>query len=1394
MGQIVVTRPGKPDLPLFNQEPARTVSSAVQSCKLLSEDVINMTVESVIPLDFSIRDSILVFGTTYTLNRLPKSYKEGDRRYKYDLTFEGPQYSLLPVLFLNQDASGFATGSDFPLTGDLGFYANVLLTNLKRVYGATAWKLGTIPPGTPTLNLSFNAENSLAVIQKLCTEFDTEFSIVRDGTGTQTINFGKVGQILGHTYEYGRGKGLYNLSRESVNNAALISRLYAYGGSKNIPSSYRNFATRLRLDNTLSFLENASAKAAFGLIEGTKIWEDIYPHRTGTISTVGAITANGKTFTLTDTSLEFDLYLESGPAQTVGGKTVKQYSYLLPGVAPKIHFQSGGLAGYEFEINKYDHTTKTFTLITTQDERSMVLPSPTSTAFQPKAGDTYILVDLIMPSSYITAAEDELRAKAQEYLNENSKPRVQYSLTLDEEYLASQQGTGSIVNFFSLGDYLSIKDTGLNIDGASRVTGFTRNVLSPNKYTVDIADTYEITRIEQMLSDQKAITTLIKLNNLSDPARARYGWQAMQEMLNMVFDTDDYFKDGNIRPNSIATNMIAVGAKSQQFAMNCVIEPNFEGKPNVVKVNAGNLTHYTVEETIRTWQIITQTTTIPDDAARYIYAKCSKTNYNDGTLIFSTDQIKPNDSATYYHFLVGVLNSKDATVNVRWISLTYGATAINGRFIKTGRIQSFDGTTYFDLDLGEIGGKITFVATDGSVKPISALTKTTIDAGIVTTGGIELGGEGGSIKAGITGEGTDDSSVRIYAGSTKNKRQTAAFRVTQAGEVFARKRIELTNENNVGQAGLAGSNTTADGFVRMYAGKPYPDRNTAPFRVNADGSMVASSGQIAKWTISNTGLINNDGSAFLIVRSSTNPHRTEGRLGAFVFSSNIPIKAAGHFIATETGQLGNIAGYFEAANGGKNWAIYAQDGISQLGEALINGRRYYGETLTDLTRSIDPSAYDLIEIYPQGNSAGIRFSPPGSPLKNGKEVTIINCNDTSSALLLLDILRGSNNWNLPGGGVLTLVFSNNFWYIKSIQDNNWGESGPPFVPAVANPAPTRVGTIPDVTISDRATKSWQIPAGIFVDVGDTLSFYITSNLPDGITFDGGDRRLIFDDSAINGTIPIAVKVTDSANQSVTGNFTLVLNRPSLNPPPIITTPFPTQVIAGVGARTITVPAANTFTDVDAMLFDVVLLIGTGLPAGITYNPDSLTLDIAETVRSGSLALKVIATDTLGQSTASLFILTINRSVVNVPPAVAVPILNQTLTGIGELTYDVPANTFNDPGDVLTISGTGLSGAALPAGITFTAALRRFVIASSVGAGSYSVEAKATDSGNLSVVSAFMITVVRSVTIPITVSDDPTEWTEDPIVPPTPDPGASDPQGEKDVKFYTSSSGNDGGPI
>lgn len=64
-------------------------------------------------------------------------------------------------------------------------------------------------------------------------------------------------------------------------------------------------------------------------------------------------------------------------------------------------------------------------------------------------------------------------------------------------------------------------------------------------------------------------------------------------------------------------------------------------------------------------------------------------------------------------------------------------------------------------------------------------TKTVIDGGLITTGTIQLQDAGGTTLAGITAAGNGPTNVRFWAGSSYNNRQSAPYRVTQEGKLYA---------------------------------------------------------------------------------------------------------------------------------------------------------------------------------------------------------------------------------------------------------------------------------------------------------------------------------------------------------------------------------------------------------------------------------------------------------------------------------------------------------------------------------------------------------------------------------------------------------------------------------
>ena len=102
-----VIKPNDDIISLFQREPLCSVSKAKQVQDILGQDVVNLSVTSVEPLDLQIGQRVTVFGKTYYLNQIPTAQKKGERHFEYELTFEGPQYSLCRPAYFNADVTGF---------------------------------------------------------------------------------------------------------------------------------------------------------------------------------------------------------------------------------------------------------------------------------------------------------------------------------------------------------------------------------------------------------------------------------------------------------------------------------------------------------------------------------------------------------------------------------------------------------------------------------------------------------------------------------------------------------------------------------------------------------------------------------------------------------------------------------------------------------------------------------------------------------------------------------------------------------------------------------------------------------------------------------------------------------------------------------------------------------------------------------------------------------------------------------------------------------------------------------------------------------------------------------------------------------------------------------------
>ena len=725
MGITQIIKRNGETIQLNTNEPFCFVKEATLTSSLMGDDYISLKIVSSEWLSFSKGDKIVVGGNEYSIRATTTREFVSEGYYNYEPVFYGVMYDLMKTIYRNCDKYGKSDKSTFDLTYTIKEFVQVLIYNLERDYPGV-WKFDEDNcPETEAMTIQFSGVNCLQALQTLCNseQFNLEFQITQDN-GIRTIHIGKFGKRINPPsgadfFEWGKGNGLYNLKEQKIDDKAIITRLWVEGGTTNIRSDYRGYAERLQLpmqrmnqyDHTLAdgtvvkantemigisdegkrYIENAELRDKIGSEEDVKTYDNIYPKRTGKVTAVVA----DDICAFVDDTMDFDL----------NKKDDKGTVYLVNGVSAKITFTSGRLAGQQFELNAkggYDDKTKTFKIIPFTDNRGLTIPSEeTKNSFFIEVGNTYKITDIYLPEQYEKRAEEDLWYAGSDDFKDASQVKAQYALTFDRLYFLQSLSSDTDTSVFAVGDYVPVKDTRFGIEKTMRIQKITRNLLLEHDYQITLADSTAISIQTQTVLTVIDHENVINNNRLRDLNKARRGWRTTEDLRNMVYDTDGYFDTENIKPNSIDTNMLSVGAKSQQFVLSgCVLKANFGGNPNMFVATAGILSHLTIDnDKIRSWQMNEASFELQSTGGYYLFAKCSKSGEN-GVWYLTQEQLKfePTSAPNNYYFQVGIISSLYSDDNFRDFQTTYGFTRINGNTITTGRIITSDGECYLDLD------------------------------------------------------------------------------------------------------------------------------------------------------------------------------------------------------------------------------------------------------------------------------------------------------------------------------------------------------------------------------------------------------------------------------------------------------------------------------------------------------------------------------------------------------------------------------------------------------------------------------------------------------------------------------------------------------------------------
>jgi hypothetical protein len=215
----------------------------------------------------------------------------------------------------------------------------------------------------------------------------------------------------------------------------------------------------------------------------------------------------------------------------------------------------------------------------------------------------------------------------------------------------------------------------------------------------------------------------------------------------------------------------------------------------------GTIKHEQFTENGGTWNPMTSTSSLTENKPYYVYFRSSKFSIAS-TIVLSTTKIALNDEAGFYHFPFGIISS--IIDGSRFFTSLRGYSRTVAGTISTGRIVSNDGLNYLDLDTkfikwGDEDSGFDFgVTTPGEFTIQNALASKVI-----------LVGSEGNVNAGISGiTGNGLLSTRFWSGAVQENKDTAPFRVQDDGTASMSK-ANITGNVNIGTY----SGTTGEGYT-----------------------------------------------------------------------------------------------------------------------------------------------------------------------------------------------------------------------------------------------------------------------------------------------------------------------------------------------------------------------------------------------------------------------------------------------------------------------------------------------------------------------------------------------------------------------------------------------------
>lgn len=684
-------------------------------------------------------------GEKFTLER-PENFKMKHKRlFEYTVIFEAPEAKAKIWKFRNPVDGRLK----FSLTAKPIEHLQMFVDNMNR--RDTGWTVGDCVDGVETL-IAYDHDFCIAALQKQASQFNTEYEFVGKRVSLKKVEYNKSAPL---PLSYGRGNGFKSgVGRSNTGDTPPIEILFVQGGTDNIdPSKYGSSELKLPAGQTLSYdgehFENEAGfvkanarnyvvdesglsirrydKQLSSLAEDSLDCSEIYPKRVGTVSSVVVVDAGNNFYDIIDTGIPSTLNYEE---------------CLIEGETMTIIFQSGMLAGREFEVKYYHEAVKNkaarrFEIVPAELD-GQTMPNAT---FAPKAGDKYAVFKCMLPDSYIrddetkTGASWDMFRAAVKYLFDNEEQKFTFTGELDGIW--SKKDWLNIGGRIKLGGYILFSDEQFQKDGVLvRITGVKDYINKPYSPVIELSNTTVSGGVSSTLNELKSEGVVMEDLHRASIQFTKRRFRDAKETISMLEDALLENFTNSINPIAVQTMSMLVGDESLQFRfVNSKTNPvqvahsiTYDIEAKQLSAEAGIIQHMTLgiasissahkASEYKYWNMSAYTSGRLDDGSKkyYLYAKVSRTAQT-GSFIMSETAIKMEAVSGFYHLLVGVLNSEYD--GVRSFVTLYGFSEVLPGRVTTDRVVSGDGNSFFDFVANalKLGDKLSYnVNGDGELK------------------------------------------------------------------------------------------------------------------------------------------------------------------------------------------------------------------------------------------------------------------------------------------------------------------------------------------------------------------------------------------------------------------------------------------------------------------------------------------------------------------------------------------------------------------------------------------------------------------------------------------------------------------------------------------------------